>query len=89
MLRKLRARLDVIAPRSCHAVDAPGGGGHRRNRAVPASVGVLWLLGGIAPEAGLPWIGKIGSFQISSLTNFTRIMGLFAVLVASKLAVVL
>jgi hypothetical protein len=39
---------------------------------------------GIAPEAGLPWIGKIGSFQISSLTNFTRIMGLFAVLVASK-----
>jgi hypothetical protein len=66
-------------------VDAQGGGVLRRNRAVPGSVGALLLEEGIAPEAGLPWIGKIGSFQISSLINFTRIMGLFAVLVASKI----
>ena len=44
----------------------------------------------IALEAGSPWIGKIGSFQIPFIKdNFTRIMGLLAVLVASKWAVVL
>ena len=36
----------------------------RRNRAAPASVGERLLVEGIAPEAELPWIGKIGSFQI-------------------------
>jgi hypothetical protein len=70
-------------------VDAPGGGGHRRNRAVPASVGVLWLLEGIAPEAGLPWIGKIGSSKFFFEFNFTRTTSLLAVPIASKQAAVL
>ena len=57
----------MITLRSCHDVDAGGGGVLRRNRAAPGSVGERLLVEEIAPEAGLPWIGKIGSFQISSL----------------------
>ena len=67
MLRKFRACSAGIAPRSCHGVGAAGGGVLRRNRAAPASVGEQWLEEGIAPAAGLRWIGRIGSLQISSL----------------------
>ncbi len=71
-------------------MDAAGGGVLRRNKAAPASGAERWLMAEIAPEAGSPWIGKIGSFQIPFIKdNFTRIMGLLAVLVASKWAVVL
>jgi len=50
---------------------------------------VLWLLGGIDPEAGLPWIGKIGSSIFFFESNFTRTTSLLAVPIASKQAVVL
>ena len=67
---------------------AAGGGVLRRNRAAPASVGEQWLAEGIAPAAGLPSIGRIGSLQISSVKQISLIKSLSAVLVASKQAVV-
>ena len=79
----------MITLRSCHDVDAQGGGVLRRNRAVPGSVGALLLEEGIAPEAGLPWIGKIGSSKFFFEFNFTRTTSLLAVPIASKQAVVL
>ena len=89
MIRKLRAGSVVRGLRSCHGMDAGGGGVLRRNRAAPASAGEQWLAEGIAPAAGLPWIGRIGSLQISSAKQISLIKSLSAVLVASKQAVVL
>ena len=68
---------------------AADGGVLRRNRAAPASVGEQLLVEGIAPAAGSPWIGRIGSLQISSLNYFLPIKSLLVVFVASKQAVVL
>ena len=48
-------------------MDAAGGGVLRRNKAAPGLAGERWLVAEIASEAGSPWIGKIGSFQISSI----------------------
>ena len=89
MLRKLTACSVGITLRSCHDVDAAGGGVLRRNRAAPASVGEQWLAEGIASGAGSPSIGRIGSLQISSVKQISPIKSLSAVLVASKQAVVL
>jgi hypothetical protein len=47
------------------------------------------LAEGIAPAAGSPSIGRIGSLQISSVKQISPIKRLSAVLVASKQAVVL
>ena len=65
-------------------MDAAGGGVLRRSKAAPASIGEQLLVEGIALEAESPWIGKIGSLQISSLTYSTCKMGPLAVLVATK-----
>ena len=67
---------------------AADGGVPRRNRAAPASVGEQWLVEGIAPGAGSPWIGRIGSLQISSVEQISPIKSLSVVFVASKQAVV-
>ena len=63
---------------------AADGGDLRRNRAAPASVGEQLLMEGIAFGAGSPWIGRIGSLQISSVKQISPIKSLSAVLVASK-----
>tara|TARA_B100002051_G_scaffold1401_1_gene1333 strand:+ start:174 stop:479 length:306 start_codon:yes stop_codon:yes gene_type:complete len=65
-------------------VDAECGGVLRRNRAAPASAGERLLVEETVLEAGSPWIGKIGSLKFLFKTNFTRIISLLAVLVASK-----
>ena len=65
-------------------MDAAGGGVLRRNKAAPGLAGERWLVAEIASEAGSPWIGKIGSLKFLFKANFTRIITLLAVLVASK-----
>ena len=64
---------------------AAGGGVLRRSTAAQASVGEQLLVEGIVSAAGSPWIGRIGSLQISSLNEFPPIKSLLAVLVASKI----
>tara|TARA_B000000565_G_scaffold193517_1_gene147970 strand:+ start:158 stop:463 length:306 start_codon:yes stop_codon:yes gene_type:complete len=65
-------------------MDAGGGGVLRRNRAAPASGAERLLVEETVLEAGSPWIGKIGSLKFLFKANFTRIITLLAVLVASK-----
>ena len=65
-------------------MDAGGGGVLRRNRAAPASAGERLLVEETVLEAGSLWIGKIGSLKFLFKANFTRIITLLAVLVASK-----
>ena len=70
--------------RSCHGVDAGGGGVLRRNRAALASAGERLLVEETALAAGSPWIGKIGSLKSLCEDNFTSNITLLTVLVASK-----